>query len=661
MEPMMSIHEFNQHQQNLIYQERLRQQQQQPLPPIPGTSGYDPYVNRNMPHPPLPPELPAKPPKKNILKSPLKAIKNAFIKSTRPLRRQVSLADADKKLRPILKRQHSLMESRNARIMDTRFREPPYDPRQQYYAQQYYNDPRQQMSPPPPPHHMQGYQRHEPYYPKDPNSTYQNLETDSIYDNYGGYYDREQENLYANRALIELERSRPALMPGSGSNTTGRRIIRRHSMADRSVPSPSFSNLNRRRMGSDRYRMEMNTSLNDESIYQSKSGSYMYNEARDHVRRSTDDPVYQSRKEMHRDHLYQSKKQMQDRIQQSRLDMLQTQQHDRSNSPSTSSRVKEATESSSSSPNSPASSTYSTRKEMKEKGIKPRTQLRDQIYQSRREAMASMAEPEYSSRRELKHEPIYESKNEVDGASSLDLSSLQISENKLEENIAEDDSVNRTVVDESQHVEATETNSDNDETTKAPLAISEDDDDDDTLTRTNESDLQKAATAASQIKVTSPINTRSTHISNFLKRTAPPPAPPAFQPPPPPVSSTDSPTGSSNVPPEVYNSRTSMETQYTSQMSLPIGPPNAHSTPFASEMSLGLPPPRQPITRRGIFDSSGGTLADPIWNVSLQIPPGAIAPGLKQEIYFTVTDPRLSESVGGPPLDMENGWCFFYV
>ncbi|XP_021706854.1 tight junction protein ZO-1 isoform X3 [Aedes aegypti] len=653
MEPMMSIHEFNQHQQNLMYQERLRRQQQQPLPPIPGSSGYDPYGNRSM----LPPELPAKPPKKNILKSPLKAIKNAFIKSTRPLRRQVSLAEADKKLRPILKRQHSMMESRSARMMDTRFQEPQYDPRQ-YYAQQYYNDPRQQMSPPPP-HHMQGYQRHEPFYPKDPNSTYQNLETDSIYDSYGagGYYDREQENLYANRALIELERSRPPMMPGSGSNTTGRRIVRRHSMADRSVPSPSFSNLNRRRMGSERYRMEMNTSLNDESIYQSKSGSYMYDEARDHVRRSTDDPVYQSRKEMHRDHLYQSKKQMQDRIQQSRLEMIQNQHGDRSNSPSISSRAKEATESSSSSPNSPASSTYSTRKEMKEKGIKPRTQLRDQIYQSRREAMESMAEPEYVSRRELKHEPIYESKNEADAASSLDLSSLQITENKLEENIAEDDSVNRTVVNQSEQVTMIENDSNNDETTKAPLAMSEDDEEDDTLTRANESDLQKAAAAASQITVTSPLSPRSSHISNFLKRTAPQPAPPAFQPPPPPVSSsTTSPTAKEQtIPPEVYTSHTSMETQYTSQMSLPIGPPNAHSTPFASEMSLGLPPPRQPITRRGIFDSAGGTLADPIWNVSLQIPPGAIAPGTKQEIYFTVTDPRLSESVGGPPLDMENG------
>lgn len=274
--------------------------------------------------------------------------------------------------------------------------------------------------------------------------------------------------------------------------------------------------------------------------------------------------------------------------------------------------------------------------------------------------MESMAEPEYVSRRELKHEPIYESKNEVD-ASSLDLSSLQINENK-EENSAEDESANKTIVHQPEKAENFEKSSDNDETTKAPLAISEDDDEDETITRTNESDLQKVAAAASHVPITSPISTRSSHISNFLKRTAPPLAPPAFQPPPPPTANippsipTTSPTAKDQpLPPEMYASRTSIETQYTSQVSLPIGPPNAHSTPFASEMSLGLPPPRQPITRKGIFDATGGTLADPIWNVSLQIPPGAIAPGIKQEIYFTVTDPRLSESVGGPPLDMENG------
>ncbi|KAL1377111.1 hypothetical protein pipiens_016480 [Culex pipiens pipiens] len=225
-----------------------------------------------------------------------------------------------------------MMEPRSSRMMDTRFQEAAYDPRQYYAQQQYYGDPRQSTSPPPPQHSMRGgYQMHEEYHPKDPNSTYQNLETESIYGNYGGaggYYDQEQENLYANRALIELERSRPGLAPGSGSNTTGRRIVRRHSMADRSAPSPSFNNINRRRMGSERYQMEMN--VNDESIYQSKSGSYMYNDSRDPNRRIMDEPVYQSRREMHRDHLYQSKKQMQDRIQQSRLEMIQNQHRDRS-------------------------------------------------------------------------------------------------------------------------------------------------------------------------------------------------------------------------------------------------------------------------------------------------------------------------------------------
>ncbi|XP_055551087.1 tight junction protein ZO-1 isoform X3 [Wyeomyia smithii] len=662
MEPMMSIHEFNQHQQNLMYQERLRQQQQLPLPPIPGTAEYDRYNSSNIPHHSgLPPALPAKPPKKNILRSPLKAIKNVFIKSTRPLRRQVSLAEADKKLRPILKRQHSMLEPRSSRMIDTRFQDPAYESRQ-YYPQQYHYDPRHHMSP-----SLQGYQRHEPYYPKDPNSTYQNLESESIYGNYGagGYYDQTQENLYANRALIELERSRLEPMPGAGVNTTSRRIVRRHSMADRSVPSPSFNNFNRRRMGSDRYQMDMNTSVNDESIYQSQSGSYMYNESRDPHRRILDEPVYQSRKDMHRDHLYQSKKQMQDRIQQSRMEILQTrQQRDRCDSPSNSSRNRDITESSSSSANSPSSSTYSTRKELKEKGIKPRTQLRDQIYQSRREAMESMAEPDYVTRRELKHEPIYEVRNEVDAASSVDISKLQISDNTLELNIQEDDPINKNDLAEADSTENLDPIDDEktqiDETCKAPLALSEDDDDDDTLTKSNVSDLQKAAAVTNQIKATTPLSSRSTHISNFLKRTAPPTAPPAFQPPPPPLgnpSTTGSPPAivSPGCASNVHESRTSIETQYTSQMSLPIGPPNAHSTPFASEMSLGLPPPRQPITRRGVFDSNGGTLADPIWNVSLQIPPGAIPPGKKQEIYFTVTDPRLSESVGGPPLDMENG------
>lgn len=113
-------------------------------------------------------------------------------------------------------------------------------------------------------------------------------------------------------------------------------------------------------------------------------------------------------------------------------------------------------------------------------------------------------------------------------------------------------------------------------------------------------------------------------------------------------------------------SRTSIETQYASQASLPstIGPPNASSTPYASDLSIAVAAqsnnpsvvtPREPTTTRGEFDENGGVLSDPVWNVSLEIPQGALPAGRIQEIYITVTDPRLSECVGGPPLDMENG------
>uniref|UniRef100_A0AAG5CYY3 Tight junction protein ZO-1 n=1 Tax=Anopheles atroparvus TaxID=41427 RepID=A0AAG5CYY3_ANOAO len=751
MEPMMSIHEFNQHQQHLIHQERMRQLQQQPLPPIPGPSsrtGYDPS---------LPPDLPAKPPKKNILKSPLKAIRNAFIKSTRPLRRQVSLAgDSDKKsLRPILKRQHSMMEARMARHQhDQRAMYAQQQQQQQQGGQAYYNDPRYgpgyqgPYSPQLP--RGGGYERHEPYYPKDANSTYQNLEMESIYGNSGGgggssyyghyqqqlqqhqqrqeYYQQEQENLYANRALIELERGRGQLEPGATVSTLGRRIVRRHSMADRTAPSPSFGQLNRRRMGSERaphhapitdyqhhraqhqHRTVEGAGGHDESIYQSKSGSFLYNEAREHSRRALEDPVYQSRREMHRDHLYQSKKQMQDRIQQSRLvemQQLQQQQHGPSpvsgNGSSGGTAATSTTTttgpsdrflrnqgvtpgsgggSCSSSPNSPSSSScksgYSSSRngELRER----RSQMRDQIYQSRKEAMESMAEPVYVSRRELKHEPIYESKNELDGGSSqppvTELANMHLSPGPC---------TPQEPAEILEHKTLSPTGASGDGPSGrigAPLAAEEDDDELEedehqdeegqseertlTVSNQNDSELEKAvvgsvgpiATSSPVLSMGTPKSVRASHISNFLKRTAPPVMPP---PPPPPTSSAAANRPPLPLDPAVYASRTSIETQYTaatmasSQMSLPIGPPNATSTPFVSEMSLGLPPPRQPITRRGLFDASGGSLADPIWNVSLQIPPGAIAPGVQQEIYFTVTDPRLSETVGGPPLDMENG------
>nr|XP_032522692.1 tight junction protein ZO-1-like [Danaus plexippus plexippus] len=65
--------------------------------------------------------------------------------------------------------------------------------------------------------------------------------------------------------------------------------------------------------------------------------------------------------------------------------------------------------------------------------------------------------------------------------------------------------------------------------------------------------------------------------------------------------------------------------------------------------------PDGPHTTWGIFDSEGGVLEDRHWGVSLIIPPKAIAPGIKQKIYFTVSDPRLSQRVGGPPIDLDNG------
>lgn len=68
--------------------------------------------------------------------------------------------------------------------------------------------------------------------------------------------------------------------------------------------------------------------------------------------------------------------------------------------------------------------------------------------------------------------------------------------------------------------------------------------------------------------------------------------------------------------------------------------------------------PEGPHTTWGVFDSEGGVLEDRQWGVSLIIPPKAIAPGIKQKIYFTVSDPRLSQRVGGPPIDMDNGKAF---
>ncbi|XP_047511096.1 tight junction protein ZO-1 isoform X4 [Pieris napi] len=78
-------------------------------------------------------------------------------------------------------------------------------------------------------------------------------------------------------------------------------------------------------------------------------------------------------------------------------------------------------------------------------------------------------------------------------------------------------------------------------------------------------------------------------------------------------------------------------------------------TTETSEEKSEVVEPDAPHTTWGIFDSEGGVLEDRHWGVSLIIPPKAIAPGIKQKIYFTVSDPRLSQRVGGPPIDMDNG------
>lgn len=532
-----------------------------------------------------PPPLPPPKPKKTFLKSPLVALKRAFLKSTKPLRRQNSLVDAEHKPRPILRRQHSMLENRSHAPLMT----PEMSHRQ-------YNDYNE---------NMQRYlARHEPFYPKDSHSTYQNMETEAIYGNCGNENYYEQESLYANRALIELERRSVSQPP----QPSGSRIVRRHSMADRSTGMQD-----RRMIGVNRRTVEQEP---PENIYQTRSGAYMMQSANmsnmAYRKGREDEAIYQSRKEMHRDHLYQSKKEMQQRIHQGRLEAERA----ASESPIYVTRREMMPSEGSDVIRDPI---YQSRRELKEKGFKTRTQLRDHIYQSRIDAMQSMAEPVYVSKREIKHEPIYESREPETIEIQNDAGHKSV-QNRLP-------SLNDGMIDEPPIM--------NKETGE------EGDEDEDTLTNANQSDMQKSVdrtVVETPQTLETPLSPRANraHISNMIKRTAPPPA--------------------DDVP--IGMSRTSMETQYTSQASLPIGPPNASSTPFGS--SLGLPPLREPSTTRGVFDANGGTLCDNVWNVSINIPQGAIPPNVQQEVYFTVTDPRLSQSVGGPPLDMENGlFCQF--
>ncbi|XP_046804193.1 tight junction protein ZO-1-like isoform X4 [Lucilia cuprina] len=700
-------------------------------PPHPSNVGQQQYYSENDMHPP---PLPHKIKKKSMLKSPLTAIKNALIKTTKPLRRMNSMSDQERKPKSGLRRQHSMLERGMQRPyypdeyptypagFDERYygrgRSVPASAmrgsREQYYDQQ----------------NQQNY-NHGHYPPAPPtqdimNSTYQNLETEDIYGQMGtvprsgrersyndfnnGYEDHD--DLYANRACIDLER-RQAEAANAGQGRSGRKIIRRHSTttADRAAGR--------------RHQMAPTGALGtyeQDDIYQSKQGAYML----DNQRRAPNsevmtrrrfypgaaneqveihEPIYQSRREMQRErqnhHLYQTKKEMQERISQGKKEI------EREFTPPHSGQMEKDDK-------TDKDPIYQSRREIKESALKTRSQLREQIYQTRREALESMAEPGYVSKRDVgRPEPIYESKEE---------SILQSRENETDEKKEEkteiqtqaeinhggggeeeiEETLSRSELQKSSDTVIENTVENNKSPKKsAPLVQSEDDDLDvdtgkdfdrsemptvienchnqgmleETENNMNETqdisdDVFETPQAVSSPlviegppiepleppKPTLPLTPRTSrapfHISNILKRTGPPPLK------------------------KLSESRTSIETQYTSQASLPVGPPNATSTPYTSNMSLPIAGPvptsapaaasapgngsfptvpREPSTCRGIFDSKGGTLADNIWNVSLQIPPGAIAPGVRQEIYFTVSDPRMGQAVGGPPLDMENG------
>ncbi|XP_075146706.1 zonula occludens-like protein polychaetoid isoform X3 [Haematobia irritans] len=697
---------------------------QEKPPPLPPSHPHyqQQYYNEND----MPPPLPHKIKKKSVLKSPLTAIKNAFMKGTRPLRRINSLVDPDRKpSKSALRRQNSMLE----RGMQRPYYPDEYPTYPAAFDERYYNG--RGRSVPVRGRDQQQYYDQIPQnayatgaYPSPDamNSTYQNLGEEDIYGHMGtvpgrermtsqrppydqyGYAD--QDDIYANRACIDLERRQME----AAQTRNGKRIVRRHSTttADRSQgrrPPMAAS---------------PQTNYDQDDIYQSKQGAYML----DNQRRAPNsevmarrrfypgaaneqaeihEPVYQSRREMQREmqrnHLYQTKKEMQDRISQGKREM------EREFSPQSGSQSEKEDK-------SEKEPIYQSRREMvKESALKTRAQLREQIYQTRREALDSMAEPSYISKRDMgRPEPIYESKEE---------SILQSRENETDEKKEGKTEIN-TQAEINHQGEDTETvdhrlssselqkSSDtvieiSSPIQTAPLAQTDEDDfemggvskdfdrtDMHTIienqhnmgmleqteipaandTQDISDDVFETPQAVSSPlvvegppiepleppKPTLPLTPRSTrapfHISNILKRTGPPPLK------------------------KLSDSRTSIETHYTSQASLPVGPPNATSTPYTSNMSLPIAGPvptsapsaasvpgkgsfpsvpREPTTCRGIFDSNGGTLADNVWNVSLHIPPGAIAPGVRQEIYFTVSDPRMGQAVGGPPLDMENG------
>lgn len=618
----------------------------------------DQIMQYNDEPPPLPPP---KSVKKKFLRAPLAAIKNAILKSTRPLRRQNSLIEhRDRARSSHLRRQHSMMEHHTS---GWGMRSPEFmmhaQQQQRYYAQD----------------QRSNYPRHEQYYPEDRDRNYNYGYDERNYSaNSGSNFNRSassqynEENLYANRAFIELERQSMAAQHAGPSaaieegaaRVPGGRIVRRHSMADRSLnrDSPMFvprgSSQRERSVPRDASRISDGSSLNvsqrGEEIYQTRSGAFLMNEQR--VPRAAhrtrdEEAIYQSRREMHLDHLYQSKKEMIQKIQMGRMEVERAASSESPSIPSSSA----ATTPTVGDGASPVREIYTSRKELKERGFKTRTQLRDHIYQTRREAMESMAEPIYVSSKQRQEAIIYEAREPESIAAPI-------------AELSEINSMPMPTIPAPILKSSTVFANQNSRNSSGSVDITNEDE---TVLVTNQSDIQKTVTDPSRAAETGasdntelsimPLSPRAdrSHISNIIKRIAPP------------TSNSDDESGSSIG--HIHASRTSMETHYTSSIiSLPTGPPGAHSTPYASEAALDPPgvggpnqflPLREPTTNRGTFDSNGGILSDSVWKVSIDIPPGAIPPGTQQEIYFTVTDPRC-QTVGGPPLDMENGWSLFY-
>ncbi|KAI5645821.1 PDZ domain (Also known as DHR or GLGF) domain-containing protein [Phthorimaea operculella] len=340
---------------------------------------------------------------------------------------------------------------------------------------------------------------------------------------------------------------------------------------------------------------------------------------------------------------------------------------------------------------------YTIKLEEKLEIIKQRNQAKkEMIYQSRKEANESdsmkIREPLYVSKRELKESVIYESHQETKDAAgaaapALDVNNVNISARSSPYELSDANHLSRR-----EPVFQTKTES---EKSVSPDTFQEIDFSKLRLTESKtdaekERSLNLEANVLKGEPVYAPrLHGKADHISNALKVTTSP------------------------VP---YESTTSMETHYASECSMNFEN-KPQSTPYASQdldEKSGKPnrtvtfcekiverspensqdnsenmsvsqnettvisnqttvvqassseenesgskteevEPEGPHTTWGIFDSEGGVLEDRQWGVSLIIPPKAIAPGIKQKIYFTVSDPRLSQRVGGPPIDMDNG------